>query len=228
MMVDPVFTQTTTCPPRTQFVVGEPQNRDITLRTAENKEQGKLHDENYGHVYTFVQVLKAVQSEFPGIYFEPDRLWNMDETSVSTEFGEKEKVFGASDTHHGGFRSISSNRSNKHITAVVAVFASGRKTPPFFIMTGKNLMSSWFQPLTKDEFPSRESKELQWLTRDSWIPDDAFVLTYENGSMEKRLFKFCGGAHRTICLQVGTTEQAVLSDIGWPFVEKGIGVVGVQ
>ena len=68
-------------------------NRDITFRTAENKEQAKLHAENYGHLSTFVRVLKAVQFEFPGIFLEPDRLWNMDETSVSTVRRKGESVW---------------------------------------------------------------------------------------------------------------------------------------
>lgn len=60
------------------------QNRDITYRTAENKEQAKLQAENYEHVPTFVNVLKNIQSQFSGIFLTPERLWNMDETVVTT------------------------------------------------------------------------------------------------------------------------------------------------
>lgn len=36
---------------------------------------------------------------------------------------------------------------SKHITAVVAVSASGRMTPPFFIIDGKQAYKKWFSPV---------------------------------------------------------------------------------
>ncbi len=51
---------------------------------------------------------------------------------------KRTKVFGSSQTHHGGFvASSSGDESGTHVTAVIAVSASGRKTPPFFIEQGK-------------------------------------------------------------------------------------------
>ena len=84
----------------------------------------------------------------------------MDETAVSTEFVQPVKVFGAADTKHGGFRAAPASGSSKHITAVVAVSASGRKPPPFFIVAGKNIMSGWKKPLHMEEL--RFTERLEW------------------------------------------------------------------
>jgi len=108
---------------------------------------------------------------------------------VSCEYGKKTKVFGAADTHHGGFAACHASKMNKHINAIIAVSASGLKAPPFFIVAGKNVMSSWLEPLKKDDIVE-EMPSIAWLTNAKWWPDGAVVMTSENGSMEKRLIKF--------------------------------------
>lgn len=107
-------------------------NRDVTCRSAENKDITKLAAENYDHVASFSEALSNVEKDFSGIFKDPDRLWNIDETAVSCEFGRKVKVFGPSATHHGGYKASTAAKMNKHITAVVAFSASGRKTPLFY------------------------------------------------------------------------------------------------
>ena len=63
----------------------------------------------------------------------------MDETAVGAEFGQRVKVFGPSDTHHGGFLSSSANYgTGKHLTAVVVSSSSGKCLPPFFVFAGKH------------------------------------------------------------------------------------------
>ncbi len=52
-------------------------------------------------------MLKDVEKSNPGILSDGDRVWNMDETSISCEFGKRTKGFGSSQTHHGGFVSSS-------------------------------------------------------------------------------------------------------------------------
>ncbi len=98
----------------------------------------KFRGESFDHVEGFFKILEDVKKRNPGILFDGERVWNMDETSISSEFGKRIKVFGSSQTHHGGFVSSSTRiRSGTHVTAVIAVSASGRKTPPFFIVQGK-------------------------------------------------------------------------------------------
>lgn len=163
-------------------------NRDTTYRKAENKTTAKLNAERFDHVQTFETALKKVGEINPGIFDNPERLWNMDETKVSAEFGQRQKVFGSSDTHHGGSRANNGGKCGKHITAVLAVSASGRKVPPVFIISGKNVMKNWFHGLSHQQIGG--DPRLLWLTTNSWCPRDALILMSENGSMEKRLIPF--------------------------------------
>ena len=93
--------------------------------------------ETFGHVSTFSDALKKVEYANPDIFRNPARLWNVDETAVDCQYGERNKVFGSSATHHGGYMAGQARKTNKHITLVVAVSASGGKVPPLFIVEGK-------------------------------------------------------------------------------------------
>ena len=114
-------------------------NRDITYRNVENKDAAKLHAEIYDHVASFPKVLRDVGNDFPGIFQNPYRLWNLDETAVSCEYGKKRKVFGAADTHHGGYTAWHASKMSKHITAIISVSASRLKASPFFRCSWKEL-----------------------------------------------------------------------------------------
>ena len=71
---------------------------------------------------------------------------------------------------------------SKHITAVVAVSSSGRKTPPFFIITGKRMMCNWFHPVN-GSFHSIDPLCHKFINSD-WFPSDAVVKVTENCYME--------------------------------------------
>lgn len=163
------------------------RNRDVTYRVAENKRTASLVAERYEHVCTFKKALQSVEERHSGIFSDPERVWNLDETAVSPEFGRKVKVFSPSGSHHGGSRAQRGTKSNKHVTALVAVSASGRRAPPLFIVSGKRIMESWFEPL--DAFQVGDCKQLQWLSVPNWFPQDAVILMSENGSMEQSLMK---------------------------------------
>lgn len=78
------------------------------------------------------EILSETNRTYLGIMLDEDRLWNVDKTSVDSTFGRSVKGLGTSHTHHGEFRSpVSKQVSGKHIKAMVAVSASGRKAPPF-------------------------------------------------------------------------------------------------
>lgn len=111
-------------------------NRNLTYRNRENKDKAKLRGEEYSHVRTYEVALRTVEKETPGIFKNPSVLYNMDETSVDSEFGTKIKVFGPSNTNHGGFNASSTNGKGKHVTAVISCSAEGQKPPPFFIVAG--------------------------------------------------------------------------------------------
>ncbi len=104
----------------------------------------------------------------------------MDETSVSCEFGKLMKVYVSSETHYGGCVTSSiGSGSGTHVTAVIAVSASGRKPPPFFIVQGKKVMSAWFDPLPKESYGGHI------LTGQDWFPADGAVEMSEKWSMTR-------------------------------------------
>ena len=159
------------------------RHREITFRNYERKENAKLKGESYEHVQRYFEVLKDIEAKHPGILQDGNRIWNMDETAVDSTFGQKRKVFGPSNTHHGGFvASAKTAGAGKHITCVVAVSASGKKAPPFFIVSGKNVMSNWVEPL-----PSiyKNSGEIcRKFEQENWFPKDGVIKCTEKGSME--------------------------------------------
>ncbi len=82
------------------------------------KDNAKLREEIYNHVNTYADALKLIEQQNPGIFDDGDRFWNLDETCVDPEFGKRIKVFGSSNTHHGGFRSNNAQSGiEKNVTA---------------------------------------------------------------------------------------------------------------
>ena len=72
----------------------------------------------------------------------------MDEKEIDSTQGSIKKGFTTSSSYHGGFVGTSTtNGMSKHITAVVSASGSAEKSPPFFIVGGKNVMSHWVEPL---------------------------------------------------------------------------------
>lgn len=62
-------------------------------------------------------------------------------------------MFGPSNSKHAGFVSqTTGSGEGRHVTAVIAVSAAGHKAPPFFIVQGKNVISSWFSHLDNDVY----------------------------------------------------------------------------
>lgn len=159
------------------------RNRQVTLRKGENKDAAKLAAESYEHVKTFATALKSVAAANPGIFNDPDRLWNMDETEIDASNGKVTKVFGSSQTNRGGFRKSLKTGSGRHMTLVVAISASGRKAPPLFIIAGTNVMSSWFSNFTPEIFHYEDGSP-HWLACPDWFPEDGVVVCTKNGSNE--------------------------------------------
>lgn len=113
------------------------RHREITYRAHENKDLSKRRGENYEHVKTYVDVLRHLDRDFPGMLHDGDRVWNMDETSVDIEFGQKLKAFVAANSHHGPAKvSTTVSGGGKHVTAVIAISASGLLAPPFSLPRG--------------------------------------------------------------------------------------------
>lgn len=95
--------------------------------------------------------MKEVETRNPGIFSDPLLLWNFDESGVLTEFGKKKKICGPTDKRGGG--SVSNHIGSgkrRHVTTVFAVSAFGLKSPPFIIVEGKNVMSTWLENLDRE------------------------------------------------------------------------------
>ena len=127
-------------------------------------------------------ILETVERKHPGILRDGRRIWNTDETAINVTFGERIKVFGPSNTHHGGFVASTHNGAGKHITAVIAVSADGLIAPPFFIIAGKKVVQKWIDPL--DPSFREGHPDCDMFTRPEWMPADATIRVTENGSME--------------------------------------------
>ncbi|CDF40118.1 unnamed protein product [Chondrus crispus] len=77
-------------------------------------------------------------------------------------------------------------KTNKHITLVVAVSASGRKVPLLFIVEGKNVLSGWISPLKPAEIIC-SSPTTSRLSAEHWYHEGTIIMTGDKGSMEKPL-----------------------------------------
>ncbi len=75
------------------------RNREITFKNAEKKDRSKLGEKASITFKGSSKYWKTSGKDF--------RVWNMDETSISCEFGKRTKVVGSSQTHHGGFVALS-------------------------------------------------------------------------------------------------------------------------
>lgn len=74
------------------------------------------------------------------------------------------------------------------MTAVIAVSAAGHKSPPFFIVEGKRVMSNWLLPLDKDSFSSLPI-DLQRHTDSEWFTSTGVIVCSEKGSMTGALLE---------------------------------------
>ena len=63
------------------------KNRDITFRKLESKSRSKLLAERPEHVRTLQTALQTVAQLHPGIFENPNRLWNLDETEICASNG---------------------------------------------------------------------------------------------------------------------------------------------
>lgn len=108
------------------------RHRELTFRAQENKEIANISAENETHIKPFFDIIAGIGERSEGLLSNPNFIWNLDETAVDATFGKKEKVFTSSKSHHGGYKACSTQyASQKHITAVVCVSASGLCAPPF-------------------------------------------------------------------------------------------------
>ena len=158
---------------------------ELTFRAQQNKERGKLQAESLSNVQPIFDIINNIGRKNPEILNNPNRIWNLDETAVDATYGKREKVFTSSKNNEGGFIACSTNKaSQKHITAVICVSASGLKTPPFFIVAGKRINERWFDAVQGSPNDQISGVYVPYAVP-GWFPDEQGVMEVtENGSME--------------------------------------------
>lgn len=97
-----------------------------TCRSAENKELAKLKGEDFGHCKIYKAALRLVEERHPDVFTDTLRLWNMDETTVTAEYGQMKKIFFPGASNHGGFCvSTIGSGGRRHISADIAGLSPG-------------------------------------------------------------------------------------------------------
>lgn len=168
------------------------QNRDTTYSLHRNKEAAKVAAEIKQQIQSFFDVMQNLEVSNAGLFNNPLRIWNMDETAVDNVLGKHEKVFSPSDSKGGGFRPlISTHGCSKHITAVAATSAAGHICPLFFVIEGKRMPSQCLAPVQGD-LSSTPQGIICRFTQPNWFPlDKAVTKMSERGSMEGAILTSC-------------------------------------
>ena len=195
-------------------------NLYITYRKAENKDAAKLGVESSEHVNTFDKRLADVEKRHPGIFHDPRRLWNMDETHVDGEFGRRIKTFTDASSHHGGFKSVHKG-SGKRVTAVLAASVSGHITPLFCIAAGKYIMEDWIKPLPRTFF-KHENGASHWLAESGWLRSECVLRCTLNGSIEEQTLPMFIDHFDNFVRQIVPPDLAVALFLDGHFSRNGI------
>ena len=122
------------------------RHENFTFRRSHRKELAKAFAERHDHVETYAKALTTVFEKHPTLRLNTEAIINVDETEVRTVFGERPRALVPKTSRHGAPK-LYSPGSEKHVTAVIAVSAAGRKAPPFFVVAGKSTLQSWIKPL---------------------------------------------------------------------------------
>ena len=97
--------------------------------------------------------------------------------------GRKGRGFQNAHKSWGSRGNSTSYGNSKHVTAVVAVSASGLIEPPIFIVAGKTISSTWIDPI-QGSFRNVTSGICSRCTKPNWFPCNGVIKVTENGSME--------------------------------------------
>lgn len=110
------------------------RNPQISLRKPEATSLNRITAFNKREVDRYFENLRLVQDKYR---FLPDRIYNVDETGISTVPKESAKRLGPKGVKQFGI--ISSWERGKNITVIIAFSASGNYIPPLFVFPRKRM-----------------------------------------------------------------------------------------
>lgn len=175
------------------------RNPKISLRKPETTSVNRITAFNKTEVERYFQNLQRVQEKYK---FLPDRIYNVDESGISTVPKESNKRLGPKGIKQFGI--ISSWERGKNITVICAFSASGSYIPPLFVFPRKR-MSPQLQKngpsgaiyTCTDNGWSNESVFSLWLKHfQSKIlssPDNPVLLILDNHSshISLQIYEYC-------------------------------------
>ena len=110
------------------------RHKELTLRSAENTSMSRAQGFNKPRVQAFFELLGSI---YDREQLSPDRLYNMDETSLSTVQDGQKKIIAEKGKKQVGI--LSSGERGESSTCVVCVSATGSYIPPMIIYKRKRM-----------------------------------------------------------------------------------------
>ncbi|XP_062558652.1 uncharacterized protein LOC134223503 [Armigeres subalbatus] len=121
------------------------RNSSLALRKPEATSMARIKGFNRNSVQEFWNLLETVFNDHE---YSASRIWNMDETGVSTVPTKASKIVAKKGQRH--VAGISSGERGITTTVIFAMSAAGNYVPPFFIFPRQRVQESWKQGAPPD------------------------------------------------------------------------------
>lgn len=138
------------------------KRHNLSLRAPEHISANRMKAFNKTSVDRFFDQLKSVMTEHN---FEPSRIWNIDETGLSTVPPKATKVIASKGAKRVG-RYASGERGTM-VTLVLAVNAAGGFRAPFFLFPRKNMRAEFLDHAPPGSVGFANGSG--WMTKDDFV-----------------------------------------------------------
>lgn len=113
------------------------RNDKLSLRAPRLTSANRIKSFTKANVDEFFKNLGEIYTEFPDLTSKTFRVWNMDETSLSTVPSKMPKVVAETGAKRVG--QLAAGERGTNITMALAVSIRGECIPPFYIFPRKNI-----------------------------------------------------------------------------------------